>query len=121
MTDKIPIAVDRHADLRITTKNPKTKKHSYITGAALVFQAKLTLDTGATALFELKNTAAGGNDSQISEYDLTSGIYDVHITPTNLTGLSIGGTYWVETKMTLAEKDITIFQEQIVILPSLVD
>ena len=121
MTDKIPITIDRHTDLRITTKNPKTKEYAYITGAALVFQAKLTLDTGATALFELKNATAGGNDSQISDYDLTSGIYDVHITPTNLTGLSIGGTYWGETKMTLAGKDITIFQRQIAIMPTAVD
>jgi len=121
MTDKIPIAVDRHTDLRITTRNPNTKEYALITGAQLTFQAKATLDTGATVLFELKNTAAGGGVSQISEYDLTSGIYDVHITPTNLTGLSIHGTYWVETKMTLASKDVTIFQRQIAILPSLVD
>lgn len=121
MTDKIPIAVDRHADLRITTKNPRTKEYVCITGAALIFQSKLTLDTGAAVLFELKNTTAGGSDSQLSEYNLTSGIYDVHITPTNLTGLSINGTYWVETKMTLGGKDSTIFQKQIVILPSLVD
>lgn len=121
MMDKIPIIVDRHADLRITTINPKTKEHAYITGAALVFQSKLTLDTGAAVLFELKNATAGGSDSQLSDYDLTSGIYDVHITPTNLTGLSIGGTYWVETKMTLAGKDVTIFQQQIAIMPTAVD
>ena len=118
----IPLKVDRHAAIRITTRNPYTREQVNITGAELIFQCKLTLNTGAAILFERKNLTAGGDATQIEEVDaLVSGVYRVHTTPTNLTGLDIGGTYWCETKMTSGGKDATIFQEQIVILPSMVD
>lgn len=118
----IPLKVDRHATIRITTRNPYTREQVNITGAHLVFQCKSDLNTGATVLFERKNLAAGGDTTQIEEVNaLVSGVYRVHTTPDNLTGLSIAGTYWCETKMTSGGKDSTIFQEQIVILPSLVD
>ena len=119
----IPLKWDRHATIRITTKNPNNRDQIVnISGAQLVFQCKDELSTGATVLFERKNTAAGGDSSQIEEVEaLVSGVYRVHTTPDNLTGLSIGGTYWVETKMTSGGKDSTIFQEEIMILPSLVD
>ena len=119
--DKIGIYVDRHSDIKIATRNPQTKEFCLITGASLTFQFKETLDTGATPLVDLKNTQAGGNSTQIEDYDLTSGIYIVHINPTNLTGLCINGTYWGETKMSLGGKDATIFQRRFVILPTAVD
>lgn len=118
----IPIRIDRHTPIRITTRNPYTKEQVNISGAALTFQTKNVLNTGAEVLIDLKNATAGGDATQIEEVDaLVSGVYRVHISPDNLTGLDVGGTYWCETKMTSGGKDATIFQEQIVILPSLVD
>jgi len=118
----IPFRVDRHNRIRITTRNPYTREQVNISGAHLTFQCKQTLNTGATVLFEKKNETAGGSSGQIEEIDgLVSGVYRVRSTPDDLTGLSIGATYWVETKMTSGGEDATIFQEQILILPSMVD
>lgn len=117
--DDVVVYADRHATLRITTKNPNTKQAVNITGAALIFQCKENLNTGASALFELQNETAGGTG--VEDYNLESGVYKVHITPTNLTGLSINGTYWCETKMTLSGKDSTIFQKRFKVVPTLVD
>lgn len=122
MGDPIPIPVDRHTTLRVTTRNPFTRRQVNITGASLIFQSKAVLNTGATVLFELKNETAGGSDSEIEEVSgLVSGVYRLHISPSNLTGLNIGGTYWCETKMTSGGKDSTIFQEKLEIVATLVD
>lgn len=117
----IPIDIDRHTTLRITTKNPNDKKQIVnITGAELVFQAKTELSTGASVLFELKNETAGGTGIE-DVSGLVSGIYKLHITPDHLTGLDVGSKYWGETKMILSGKETTIFRERIVIMPSMVD
>ena len=121
MSEKILLKTDRHSSLKITTRHPITKAYPNITGAELTFQIKTELNTGATILVNLKNIAAGGASTQIEDFDLTSGIYKLHITPDHLTGLDVGSTYWGETKMTLASKDETIFQRKILILPSMVD
>ena len=117
--DYVAVYADRHATIRITTKNPITKQAVNITGAALVFQTKLELTTGSTALFELKNEIAGGTG--IEDYMTISGVYKLHITPDHLTGLGINGTYWCETKMTSGGKDSTIFQKKFKVIPTLVD
>lgn len=117
--DNVVVFADRHAVLRVTTKNPNTKQVVNITGALLVFQVKQELITGATALFELKNELAGGTG--VEDYMTISGVYKLHITPDHLTGLSINGTYWCETKMTSGGKDSTIFQKKFKVVPTLVD
>jgi hypothetical protein len=117
--DYVAVYADRHATIRITTKNPNTKLPVNITGALLVFQVKEDLITGSTALFELKNELASGTG--VEDYMTVSGVYKLHITPDHLTGLSINGTYWCETKMTSGGKDSTIFQKKFKVVPTLVD
>lgn len=116
-TDVI-IKQDRHATLKITTKNPITKVVVNITGASLTFQIKSTLDKNAAILYEKKNIAAGGDATEIEDSDLANGEYKVYLLPENVPTL---GKYFCETKMTLSSKDSTIFQEHFIVVATLVD
>lgn len=120
MTNKKEVNVyqDRHSTLKITTKNPITKVVVDITGASLVFQIKQSLDINATALVERKNTAAGGDATEIEDSNLTNGEYKVHLIPTHVADL---GKFFCEVKMTLAAKDTTIFQKRFNVVPVVID
>ena len=119
--DKVVVKYDRHATLKITTRHPITKAYMDITDAQLVFQIKRNLDISEAVITEKKNQSAGGGGTQIEDYDLSSGIYKVHLAPDDLTGLDIEGNYWCETKMTLSGKDSTIFQKQFTATKTLID
>lgn len=120
MTNKKEVSVyqDRHSTLKITTKNPITKAVVVMTGAALVFQIKASLDINAAALVEKKNATAGGDATEIEDSDLTNGEYKVHLLPTNVADL---GKFFCEVKMTLALKETTIFQKRFNVVPVVID
>ncbi len=114
----VEVYQDRNTTLKITTKNPITKVVANITGAALVFQIKASLDINAAIMIERKNTAAGGNATEIEDSDLGNGEYKVHLLPANVPNI---GKFFCETKMTLAAKDSTIFQKRFNVVPVVID
>lgn len=118
LATSVDVYQDRHITLKITTKNPITKVVVNITGAALVFQIKASLDINATALVEKKNTTAGGDATEIENSDLTNGEYKVHLLPENIADL---GKFFCEVKMTLSSKETTIFQKRFNVLPVVID
>ena len=109
---------DRNITLKITTKNPITKVVVDITGAALIFQIKASLDINADVLVEKKNVTAGGDATEIENTDLTNGEYKVHLLPANVANIA---KLFCEVKMTLSSKDTTIFQEHFNVVPTLID
>lgn len=118
LATEVNVYQDRHITLKITTKNPITKVVANITGAALVFQIKISLDKNAAVLVERKNTAAGGDATEIEDSDLTNGEYKVHLLTTHV---PVIGKFFCETKMTLSGKDATIFQKRFNVLPVVID
>lgn len=118
MTDPIVVDQDRHTTLRVTTRNKNTKDYLLITGASLTFEIKTSKDKNATALVQKQNTAAGGGPTELEDFNLTSGIYKVHLAPDDTSGL---GNYWCETKMTLATKDSTILIAKFQVVPVVID
>ncbi len=83
-----------------------------ISTAELTF-ALMASEYDSTVLFERKNTAALGDDTEISWVtDGTDGKFYVHIIPTNTSTLD-EGTYWWEIKMVLGGKTITLGQNKL--------
>ena len=118
MTDNIVVDQDRHATLKVFTKNKYTKKPLCITGASLVYQIKTKKNKWLPALVEKKNVLAGGSSSEIEDYNLASGIYKIHLEPDNVSGI---GNYWCETKMTIGGKDSTILKAVFSVVDSVID
>ena len=118
MIDPIVVFQDRHTTLTVTTRNKYTKDYLLITGAALTFEIKISRDKNETALVQKQNTAAGGGSTEVEDYNLTSGIYKIHLAPDDTSGL---GNYWCETKMTLASKDSTILLAKFQVVPVVID
>ena len=118
LATKVDVYQDRHSTLKITTKNPITKVVAPITGAALVFQIKTSLDKNATPLVEKQNSAAGGDATEIEDSDLGNGEYKVHLEPTDVPNI---GKFFCEVKMTLSLKESTIFQKRFNVVPVVID
>lgn len=118
MIDPIVVFQDRHTTLRITTRNKYTKEYLLMTGAALTFEIKTSIDRNESALVQKQNTAAGGGSTEIEDYNLTSGIYKVHLQPNDTSGL---GNFWCETKMSLASKETTILIAKFQVVPVVID
>jgi hypothetical protein len=118
LATNVDVYQDRHITLKITTKNPITKVVANIAGAALVFQIKISLDKNAAVLVERKNSAAGGDASEIEDSDLGNGEYKVHLLPEHVADI---GKFFCETKMTLTLKEATIFQKRFNVVPVVID
>ena len=73
-----------------------------------------------TELFRLENTAAGGDDDEISWVDDgTDAKFYVHIVSANTASLD-EGTYWWEIEMILDGKKTTIGQNKLEILETMI-
>lgn len=118
LSREVNVYQDRDVTLRITTKHPITKAVVILTGASLIFQIKESLDKNATVLVERKNATAGGDDTEIEDFDLSGGIYKVHLLPAHVADL---GKFYCETKMTLGGKENTIFQRRFKVIPVVID
>ncbi len=99
-----------HLDPKFTYKLNSVAQD--ISSAALTF-ALMTSEYDNTVLFERKNNAAGGGDTEISWVsDGTNGEFYVHIIPTNTSTLE-EGTYWWEIRMVLIGKTTTLGQNKL--------
>ena len=80
-----------------------------ITGAAITFQIKRTLDPNESVLVELKNTAAGGGSTEIEDVDLSIGSIRLKMQEAQTASLN-AGWYWGEAKATISSEDYLLFQ-----------
>jgi hypothetical protein len=69
-----------------------------LTGAKLYATAKTAnaAESGGSALFRLRNTTAGGNDSQIEVTDGAAGQFKLKFAPSNTVGLTPGYGYVID-------------------------
>jgi len=80
-----------------------------ITGAAITFQIKADVDEDLPALVEKKNTAAGGDDTEIEDVALDIGTFRVKIDAVDTSTMDVG-TYWCEVKAIISSKPYLLFQ-----------
>ena len=90
-----------------------------ITGGAITFQIKESLDEDATVLVELQNTAAGGGDGEIQDVDVSKGTIRLKINADVVDTIETG-FYWGEAKVVISTKPYVLFQVRVVINPILV-
>lgn len=90
-----------------------------ISGAALTFVLTVS-EYDTTVIFERKNLAAGGENTQISWVsDGSDGKFYVHLVSANTSSLG-EGTYWWEIQMVLVGKKTTIGQNKLEILETMI-
>ena len=90
-----------------------------ITGGAITFQIKESLDENATVLVELQNTAAGGGSTEIEDVDLSKGTIRLKINASDIETIE-NGYYWGEAKVIISTKPYVLFQVRIIVKPILV-
>ena len=84
--------------------------------SGIVFQIKETLDETAEVLVELKNTGAGGGDTEIAEVDYNVGSIRLKFNADIVDDIN-EGYYWGEAVVTISSKEYILFQTKINILP----
>jgi hypothetical protein len=83
-----------------------------LTSTQIIFTVKKT-EKDATALFQCKNTLAGGNETQIEMTTPLEGRFVVHISATN-SGLAVGGeNYWYDVQLTIGGKVYTPVKDRV--------
>lgn len=82
-----------------------------ITGAAITFSVKKTLDSNKV-LFTRKNTAAGGSSAEIDDTDLANGQFTVIFVPANTQNLE-PGEYEYDVNIVVSGKEYTGAQDQL--------
>jgi len=90
-----------------------------ITGAAITFQIKDSIDESATILVEKQNTAAGGGSDEIEDVDLSIGSFRVKIDAVDTINFT-EGYYYCEAKAVISTKPYVLFLIKIKLLDALV-
>jgi hypothetical protein len=85
-----------------------------ISTAALKFTVKKK-DTDTTALFQRKNTNAGGGPSEIEMTDPVNGKFTVKVLPSNTSTLEGNVKYWYDIEMTLGGSVRTLIKNRILV------
>lgn len=75
-----------------------------LTGAKV--WASFATARGATPLFTRKNTAGGGDDTQVEVTDAAAGVFYVYCTSANTTSMVVGTTYGMDARVTLTDGSV---------------
>jgi len=98
------------AEITITDENGDAVD---LTNAEIIFSAKK--NNSNTVSFSRKNTAAGGDATEIEMSDPTNGKFKLHIVPTNTSGLAVY-TYDYDIEITISTKVYTVIKDELILL-----
>ena len=107
MTNEIEIFQGDSYDAEVTVLDKDGAVVS-ISGAAIVFTVMVDINS-ATFVIQRKNTAAGGNSTEIEDSDLGNGKFKLHLTPTE-TEITVQD-YIYDFQVTIASKVYTIIKD----------
>ena len=84
--------------------------------SGITFQIKETLDEDDDVLIELKNTGAGGGDTEIAEVDYTKSSHRLKFDASDVDSIEVG-YYWGEAKIIISGKEYMFYQTRVNIHP----